>query len=168
MIVFAALNFELAEDHFSPGIDQRSIVGSVTLSADCREFLKTEKAQKYIEDGVIPSDGIILEESQYSLHEGDSAFTVLKSALNENNVLFDYTNVSEHSVYVKGISNVYEYDGGDLSGWMYSVNGVFPTAACSEYILENGDEVRWMYTCDLGRDIGDTYYDTAPNVGDSQ
>ena len=47
-----------------------------------------------------------------------------------------------------------EYDMGDLSGWMYSVNDSFPNYGCSQYTVQNGDVIRWLYTCDMGEDIG--------------
>ena len=49
---------------------------------------------------------------------------------------------------------MYEFDAGELSGWMYRVNGVFPNKGCSAYTLSDGDVVEWLYTCDLGKDIG--------------
>lgn len=57
------------------------------------------------------------------------------------------------SAYIKGINNIYEFDAGELSGWMYSVNGVFPNYGCSIYNLNDGDVIQWMYTCDLGKDL---------------
>ena len=61
------------------------------------------------------------------------------------------------SVYVEGIGNLYEFDAGELSGWMYRVNGEFPNFGCSKYILKNGDKVEFVYTCDLGKDVGGSY-----------
>ena len=55
-------------------------------------------------------------------------------------------------VYVEGIGNLYAFDGGELSGWVYAVNGIFPEVSASAYTLADGDTVEWMYTCDLGRD----------------
>ncbi len=46
---------------------------------------------------------------------------------------------------------------GNLSGWMYSVNGWFPNYGCSRYALKDGDIVEWRYTCDLGYDVGGGY-----------
>ena len=60
----------------------------------------------------------------------------------------------ETETTVEGIHNLYEFDVGSLSGWMYSVNGWFPNYGCSRYALQNGDVVKWVYTCDLGYDIG--------------
>ena len=59
--------------------------------------------------------------------------------------------------YIEGIGNLYEFDTGELSGWMYEVNGWFPNYSCSGYQLENGDTVRWVYTCDMGYDVGGGY-----------
>ena len=58
------------------------------------------------------------------------------------------------SAYVEGIGNLYEFDGGALSGWMYRVNGTFPNKGCSAVAAAPGDRVEWVYTCDLGRDVG--------------
>ena len=57
--------------------------------------------------------------------------------------------------YIEGINYLYEYDAGSLSGWMYKVNGLFPNYGCSKYEVKPGDAIVWMYTCDLGRDVGD-------------
>ena len=45
-------------------------------------------------------------------------------------------------------------DCGGSSGWMYSVNGWFPNYGCSQYVLQPGDVLCLLYTCDLGKDIG--------------
>ena len=37
---------------------------------------------------------------------------------------------------------------------MYKVNDWFPNYGCSRYALQEGDKVEWLYTCDLGDDIG--------------
>ena len=59
-----------------------------------------------------------------------------------------------NSVYIKGIQNIYEYDAGPLSGWMYRVNGWFPNFGASQYELKEGDTIEWVYTLDLGKDVG--------------
>ena len=37
---------------------------------------------------------------------------------------------------------------------MYRVNDWFPNYGCSQYALQDGDTVTWVYTCELGRDVG--------------
>ena len=62
-----------------------------------------------------------------------------------------------NSAYIEGVANLYEFDVGNLSGWMYQVNGWFPNYGCSRYQLKDGDVVEWVYTCDLGNDVGGGY-----------
>ena len=62
-----------------------------------------------------------------------------------------------NSAYIEGINNLYEFDVGELSGWMYKVNEWFPNYGCSRYQLCDGDVVCWVYTCDLGSDVGGGY-----------
>lgn len=52
---------------------------------------------------------------------------------------------SSYGTYVAGIGGLAEKQYGGTSGWMYSVNGVTPMTACSNYILSNGDSVVWYY-----------------------
>ena len=60
-------------------------------------------------------------------------------------------------IQIEGIANLYEFDCGELSGWMYKVNDWFPNYGCSRYELKDGDKVEWVYTCDLGKDVGGDY-----------
>ena len=55
---------------------------------------------------------------------------------------------------MEGIANLYEFDVGSFSGWMYKVNGWFPNYGCSRYQLKAGDVICWEYACDLGADVG--------------
>ncbi|MBR1898597.1 MAG: DUF4430 domain-containing protein, partial [Oscillospiraceae bacterium] len=60
-------------------------------------------------------------------------------------------------VYIAGINYLYEYEFGDLSGWVYHVNGISPSRGCGDYLLSDGDVIEWLYTCDLGRDLNEVY-----------
>lgn len=52
---------------------------------------------------------------------------------------------SSYGTYVSAIGGLAEKQYGGTSGWMYSVNGRTPMAACSNYVLSNGDNVVWYY-----------------------
>ena len=52
---------------------------------------------------------------------------------------------SSYGTYVASIGGLAEKEHGGTSGWMYSVNGVTPNTACSNYVLSNGDTVVWYY-----------------------
>ena len=61
---------------------------------------------------------------------------------------------ADHSnAYIAGINNLYEFDYGELSGWIYSVNGVQADVGCGQYLLSDGDKIKWEYTCNLGEDL---------------
>ena len=52
---------------------------------------------------------------------------------------------SSYGTYVSAIGGLAEKQHGGTSGWMYSVNGITPMTACSNYVLSNGDNVVWYY-----------------------
>ncbi len=104
---------------------------------------------------LVPSDGIIFPEQTVPIEEGDSVFDVLKRTLKVHNIHLEFsTSPLYKSVYVEGIANLYEFDAGELSGWMYKVNGVFPQIGSSGVSVSAGDCIEWVYTCDLGYDVG--------------
>ncbi|MGN0734089.1 MAG: DUF4430 domain-containing protein [Emergencia sp.] len=121
-----------------------------TLSSDMSK-LENPAIEKYI-----PKDGIILTKSTYKGTTENTVFDALNTLCRNNDIQldFDYTPVYE-SYYIKGINYLYEFDGGNLSGWMYKVNDWFPNYGCSSYYLSDGDVIQWVYTCDLGKDVGD-------------
>ena len=57
-------------------------------------------------------------------------------------------------VYVSAINGFGEFSDGPNSGWMYKVNGAFPDYSSSLYTLKDGDKVEWVYTRNLGSDVG--------------
>ena len=83
---------------------------------------------------------------------------MLSRVVKQNNIHMEYENTPMYnSAYIEGIGNLYEFDCGELSGWMYSVNDWFPNYGCSRYQVQNGDVIKWVYTCDLGYDVGGGY-----------
>lgn len=136
------------------GCTQKTEQYNCTLSVDCKTILSN--LDNFSEDKieVLPQDGVIFEKQEISFFNGESVFDVLKRAMinNETHLEFSITPIY-NSVYIEGINNIYEFDCGELSGWMYKVNGRTPNISCSEYYLRKGDIVEFVYTCDLGKDI---------------
>ena len=107
---------------------------------------------------LVPEDGWILEPTEVVFFEGESVFQVLKRECKRRSIHMEFENTPIYnSAYIEGINNLYEFDVGELSGWMYSVNGWYPNYGCSRYALKDGDVVEWRYTCDLGFDVGGGY-----------
>ncbi|MGN0454770.1 MAG: DUF4430 domain-containing protein [Ruminococcus sp.] len=125
---------------------------TVQVKIDCTTAL--DKLSDDLKD-YIPTDGIIADEA-VSYSDGDTAFSVLTKVTKSNKIQLDYTG-SEPSVYVRGISNLYEFSCGNLSGWMVNINGNYIQTSASEAEVKPGDTVAWRYTCDLGADIGNAY-----------
>lgn len=105
---------------------------------------------------VLPEDGIVLEEFEMEYEDGDTVFEVVAAAVKENKIHMEHTGTSVVP-YVEGIANLYEFDCGPLSGWMYQVNGWFPSFSMGQFEVERGDHITMIYTCDLGEDVGDNY-----------
>ena len=89
------------------------------------------------------------------LYEGESVFDVLLRETKNHKIHMEYSETPLYqAAYIEGIGNLYEFDAGETSGWMYRVNGWFPNYGCSKYAVADGDVIAWVYTCDLGQDVG--------------
>lgn len=126
-----------------------------TVSISCGTILNNMDKCAESKKQFVPEDGVVLPATEVVFSEGESAFDVLQRACKDNKIHLEssFTPVY-NSAYIEGIHNLYEFDVGKLSGWMYSVNGWFPNYGCSLYQLKDGDVVEWRYTCDLGDDLG--------------
>lgn len=97
--------------------------------------------------------GVILAPAAYEIEKNETALELLRRITRQHKIQMEYQG-SKTFAYVEGIDNLYEYDHGAESGWMYKVNGEFPSKASGSWIMKPGDTVEWLYTLDLGKDIG--------------
>ena len=126
-----------------------------TLSVRCDTILEHLDWLDPDKADLVPSDGVIFHATEVTFYEGESVFNVLQREMKKAGIHMEFENTPLYnSAYIEGIYNLYEFDCGDLSGWMYRVNGWFPNYGCSRYQLQAGDVVEWVYTCDLGADVG--------------
>ena len=126
-----------------------------TFSIECSTILNNLEDLDPDKRELVPSNGVILAPTKVTFYEGESVFDVLQRVCKENGIHMEssWTPVY-NSAYIEGIHNLYEFDCGELSGWMYRVNGWYPNYGCSRYQLVDGEVVEWRYTCDLGNDVG--------------
>ncbi len=129
---------------------------SCTIEIRCDTILNNMKDLEKGLDEFVPSDGTILPTTTVTFTQGESVFDVLKRICDEYGIQIEYTWTTKYgSTYIEGINYLYEFSCGPQSGWMYKVNGWFPNYGCSKYILDDGDEIVWCYTCKgLGTDVG--------------
>lgn len=127
----------------------------VTLEISCEPL--TEDMSKLKDSNkaeYIPEDGIILKKTEYKMEKGSTAFDVLKQATTEENMQAEYSYTKAYDTYfIEGINNLYMGDAGGMSGWLYYVNEESPAYGASEYELEDGDEILFIYSCDGGEDV---------------
>ena len=130
----------------------------VEISAECLAALhRMDSIDTAVNPAeIIPQDGVVIQTTEVMLPEGSTAFDALIAAAREKRIRVDYSG-SGFGTYIKGIGGVYEFGFGELSGWMYRVNGEFPQTSVSDYVLHEGDVVEFTYTTDLGRDVGEVY-----------
>ncbi len=129
-----------------------------TLSVRCDTILKNIEWLDKEKVEIVPEDGVIFEEKTVTFYDGESVFNLLLREMKKNKIHTEFENTPIYnSAYIEGIANIYEFDCGELSGWMYKVNDWFPNYGCSRYRLKEGDKVEWVYTCDLGIDVGGYY-----------
>lgn len=111
---------------------------------DNLERLKSEKAE------ILPQDGIILKEENLEFSEGESVYDLILRELKKRKIHFDFVYTPQYnSAYIKGIANLYEFDAGSMSGWLYKVNGEKPLVGTSQYIIKNNDKIEVYYSCNL-------------------
>jgi hypothetical protein len=127
---------------------------SVTLSVRCDMILRNMNLLNKEKHELIPEDGVILPSATVTAYEGESVFNVLHRTMKQAGIHLTFRNTPIYnSAYIEDINNLYEFDVGELSGWMYCVNGWYPNYGCSRYQLKPDDVIEWNYTCDLGRDL---------------
>ncbi|MBQ3404360.1 MAG: DUF4430 domain-containing protein, partial [Oscillospiraceae bacterium] len=131
------------------------VAHTCTISISCAAILGNMDWLDPDKTELVPGDGWILKPTSVTFYEGESVFNVLQRVCKQNKIHMEFENMPLYnSAYIEGINNLYEFDCGELSGWMYKVNDWFPNYGCSRYAIHDGDVVAWVYTCNLGIDVG--------------
>lgn len=142
------LNIESAQNYYSTeNVDRGEPTGTVYLSIRCDTVAGLDA------DGSTPEDGCVLERTALSCHKGDTVFDILTDAARKFNIPMEHDGGTGDMAYINGINYLYEYEHGDLSGWLYTVNGVRPSLGCGACAVQDGDEIIWQYTTNIGEDL---------------
>lgn len=147
-IVFVWMTDFYSADTYYHGeqTQKENAIGTVVLSIRCDTIVGKS------DSSYIPKDGIILDETEFTIQENDTVYDILTEAARTYGIQME-NNGTEELAYITGINYLYEFDFGDLSGWTYLVNDQKPSVGCGEYVLEDGDVIEWHYTCELGNDL---------------
>ena len=153
IVIVLVTDISSPEEYYS-GVKKHkeNAVGTVTLEINCGTI--AGRAEH------IPEDGVILAPTAFDIEAGDTVFDILTEAAQTYGIQVENTGSAGGAhgmVYIAGINYIYEFDFGDLSGWVYHVNGITPSRNCGEYVLSDGDKIEWLYTCELGHDLDEVY-----------
>lgn len=130
-------------------------VNYCTIEIRCDTILSNMENLEPGKEVYVPSDGFVLAAAKVEFTQGETVFDILKKACQRAGIQLEYSYTPIYdSYYIEGINNLYEFDCGSESGWMFKVNGWFPNYGCSGYTLNDGDVIVWCYTCNgWGADV---------------
>ena len=113
-----------------------------TVTVDAREVMlsSTMVAKEAVDKlgGKLPD----LEKLSVGFAEGETVQQVVLRTLQEQKLQYE----QDSSGFLCAIGSLYNGDAGELSGWLYTVNGEQPMVASSDYAVQEGDEIRFFYT----------------------
>ncbi|MCM3726905.1 DUF4430 domain-containing protein [Neobacillus cucumis] len=93
-----------------------------------------------------PKDrGTILSASKIIIEDGYTIFDVVKQAAKAKGIVVDSTG-SGATAYIEGIDNIYEFDYGAKSGWVFKHNGASITKSIGVIKVKAGDQIACYYT----------------------
>ena len=109
--------------------------GSAAAVAEDGQILVTVKVDSSAADGSVSFD------QEVAVDEGATAYDALvATGLSVN------ASDSEYGMYVEGIDGLAAGDHGDMSGWMFDINGEMAEESCDKIELADGDTVNWIYS----------------------
>ena len=111
----------------------------------------------YSKDDGAPWDGTLVD-TWVKLTEDSTMMGCVAQALEAKG----YSQTGAESNYISEINGLEEFDGGFMSGWMGTLNDWFTNEGFGAFTvangkLESGDEIRVMYTCAYGDDLGGSW-----------
>lgn len=128
-VVITVLGTE-PEDPDNPVVDKETVTATVAVNGDGFEgFLN-------IESFAFEQDNI----------KDYTAWDCLKACLEENGYTWN-----GGGSYVKGVTDTNgvsldELEHGEMSGWMYTVNGELPDVSLAQYYIKDGDKIEFYYS----------------------
>ncbi len=138
------LDVQTADSYYTTAVTKEDVVGQVSLTIRCDKVAGRAAH--------IPADGVLLAENSFPIAAEDTVYTVLTDAARAYGIHMEASGANG-LMYIHGIGNVYEFDFGDLSGWVYTVNGDTLSVGVDQCVLKDGDRVELHYTLELGKDI---------------
>jgi len=125
-----------------------SISGDINIKTEELTPITIEEASLKI----IGYENTILSKTSGEIKNGDTVLSFTKRILRKKDIDYD-----DRGGYLSNIDGLKQFDKGSKSGWMFSVNGDFPEIGADNVRLREDDYIKWLYTSDMGKDIGNKY-----------
>ena len=120
---------------------------------ECRTILSNMDKLSKDKKECVPDDGVLFS-AETGFDKGESVYDILKRVCDENGIQLETSYSPAFATRsIEGIGNLYEFDCGTASGWMYTVNGEYMNYGCSSCIVSDGDKIAIRYTCNMGNDL---------------
>lgn len=120
---------------------------------ECRTILSNMDKLSKDKKECVPDDGVLFS-AETGFDKGESVYDILKRVCDENGIQLETSYSPAFATrYIEGIGNLYEFDCGTASGWMYTVNGEYMNYGCSLCTVSDGDKIAIRYTCNMGNDL---------------
>lgn len=151
LVCLAAIVFILFSDiktkeqYYNDSSADKTITGTVTIEIRCDSIIGKGKTNT-------APNGVIVEKTENGIADGETCYDVLVNICKERRIPID-SKGSRGMIYISGINQLYEFDYGDLSGWMYFVNDTEPSVSCDSFKVKDGDRIEFLYTCEMGKDL---------------
>ena len=116
----------------------------ISLTIDATRAYNNASLPQNIKDG-LQNEGMLITNAMLTLSEGKTVaetFSLLRT--------YDIVIVSESGAAETFVTSIQGLE----SGWLFRVNGEFPSEGIDSIELHNGDKVEWLFSCDGGADVG--------------
>lgn len=141
----------------------------------------------FVDNGIRPEDaeidnmelygtalGTVIEAVEVPFVKGDSIADVTVRLLDALGMEYEFTGTVDSGFYLAALKNfelngtyyptLGEFDGGKDSGWCVRLNNWHIDRSAAEIEVGDEDVVSWLYTCQLGADIGADYSNPSAKI----
>ena len=144
-----------------------SLITSISVNA-----VDENKVRVVIENNVFSVDkgaawdGVLVDQL-VNIDDASTMMSAVVDALDNNG----YTQEGADNNYITSVNGLSAYDAGSMSGWVSTLNDWFTNESSSAYnvesgTLENGDEIKVIYSLSYGEDAGSIWNSTDTALAD--
>ena len=122
---------------------ERNYHCTVTVDADNLMLSSTALAHDALES--LGSAFEAIRDADVTFAEGETVRDVLVRTLQDAKLSYEI----DSEGFISSIGGLGNQDAGLFSGWIYTVNGKMPSVSSGEYVLQEGDAVRYFFLIDF-------------------